>query len=29
MSDWTPTGTDDDLDTILHGEYACTRVWEA
>lgn len=29
MPDWTPTGTDDDLDTILRGEYACTRVWEA
>jgi hypothetical protein len=29
MTDWTPTGADDDLDTILRGEYACTRVWEA
>jgi hypothetical protein len=29
MTDWTPAGTDADLDTILGGEYACTRVWEA
>jgi hypothetical protein len=29
MPDWTPAGTDADLDTILDGEFACTRVWEA
>lgn len=28
-SSWDPTGADADLDTILDGEYACTRVWEA
>ncbi len=29
MTDWTPTGTDDQLHEILHGEYACTRDWSA
>lgn len=29
MTDWTPSGTDEDLSTILGGEYACTRLWEA
>lgn len=29
MTDFAPTGSDNDLETILHGEYACTRSWEA
>lgn len=27
--EWTPTGSDEQLHQILHGEYACTRDWSA
>ncbi len=29
MTDFAPTGSDNDLEAILHGEYACTRSWDA
>lgn len=29
MAEWIPDGTDDQLHELLHGEYACTRSWEA
>jgi hypothetical protein len=29
MTDWTPTGSDEQLHEIVRDEYACTRDWSA